>query len=235
VTDGDTPRAPEGAPPEQVAALQPPPAKPEVSSVRLLATLAGAGALAGLLLVFVFQATAGPIAAYKQKVLEEAVNEVLGGPSGWERLYLVDGALVSEPPAGTDVHKLETVYRGYEADGTTRGVAIAAGEPGFQDVVRLIFGYDPAKKALLGMKVLESKETPGLGDKIEKDEKFVRQFAGPEAPIHGYKAGEGAGDPHGIDMITGATISSRAVIRIINNAIARWAPLIEAYEETRGS
>jgi electron transport complex protein RnfG len=212
------------------ATAAPAPAKPEASSLRLLATLAGAGALAGLLLVFVYQATAGPIAAYKQKVLEEAVTEVLAGPAGWEKLYLLDGALVREVPPGTDAKKLETVYRGYEADGTTRGVAIAAGEPGFQDVVRLIFGYDPAKKALLGMKVLESKETPGLGDKIEKDSKFVGQFAGTEAPLLGYKGGEGAGDPRGIDMITGATISSRAVIRIINNAIARWAPLIEAFE-----
>ena len=32
-------------------------------------------------------------------------------------------------------------------------------------------------------------------------------------------------------MITGATISSRAVIRIINNAIARWQPLMDAYHE----
>jgi Na+-translocating ferredoxin:NAD+ oxidoreductase RnfG subunit len=32
-------------------------------------------------------------------------------------------------------------------------------------------------------------------------------------------------------MITGATISSRAVIRIIDNAIARWQPLMDAYRE----
>jgi len=217
------------------AAPAPVPAKPEASSLRLLGTLALAGALAGLLLVFVYQATAGPIAAYKQKVLEEAVTEVLAGPESWEKLYLLDGALVRELPAGTDEKKLERIYRGINADGTTRGVAIAAGEPGFQDVVRLIFGYDPAAKAVLGMKVLESKETPGLGDKIEKDMAFVGQFAGTGVPLQGHKAGEGGNDPRGIDMITGATISSRAVIRIINNAVERWAPLVEAFEETRGS
>ena len=30
-------------------------------------------------------------------------------------------------------------------------------------------------------------------------------------------------------MITGATISSRTVIRVINNAVARWRPLLAAY------
>jgi Na+-translocating ferredoxin:NAD+ oxidoreductase RnfG subunit len=32
-------------------------------------------------------------------------------------------------------------------------------------------------------------------------------------------------------MITGATVSSRAVIRIINTSIARWQPLMDAYRE----
>ena len=31
---------------------------------------------------------------------------------------------------------------------------------------------------VIGMKVLESKETPGLGDKIEKDSAFVAEFRG---------------------------------------------------------
>ena len=34
-------------------------------------------------------------------------------------------------------------------------------------------------------------------------------------------------------MITGATISSRAVIRIINNALARLGPMLEAYSEAQ--
>jgi len=37
--------------------------------------------------------------------------------------------------------------------------------------------------------------------------------------------------PNDIEMITGATISSRAVIQIINQAIARWQPLMDAYHE----
>ena len=84
------------------------------------------------------------------------------------------------------------------------------------------------------MKVLESKETPGLGDKIEKDADFVGQFEGALIPLLGVKARNASGDPHEIDMITGATISSRTIIRTINNAIERFGPMFDAYDEGTG-
>ena len=45
---------------------------------------------------------------------------------------------------------------------------------GYQDVIRiLLYGYSPEHQAIVGMRVLESRETPGLGDKIEKDPAFL--------------------------------------------------------------
>jgi Na+-translocating ferredoxin:NAD+ oxidoreductase RnfG subunit len=35
-------------------------------------------------------------------------------------------------------------------------------------------------------------------------------------------------------MITGATISSRTIIRTINNAIERFGPMFDAYDEGTG-
>jgi electron transport complex protein RnfG len=78
------------------------------------------------------------------------------------------------------------------------------------------------------MKVLESKDTPGLGDKIERDTAFTHQFPGRATPLVGIKGG-GESDSATIDMITGATISSRAVIKAINDALARYGPLVRAY------
>jgi electron transport complex protein RnfG len=77
--------------------------------------------------------------------------------------------------------------------------------------------------------VLDQKETPGLGDKIERDSAFGGQFAGRVAPLRGVKDRAGK-PPSEVQTITGATISSRAVIRIINNAVARWRPLIDAWD-----
>jgi electron transport complex protein RnfG len=57
----------------------------------------------------------------------------------------------------------------------------------------------------------------------------VNQFARAVVPLKGVKRRTGS-DPAEVDVITGATISSRAVIRIINNAVARWRPLLLAYQ-----
>jgi electron transport complex protein RnfG len=187
-------------------------------------TLGFAGAIAGLAIVLVFQWTAPTIEAYKAEQLRIAISEVLQQPDRFDTLYAVDGALM--PSGDPTIH--ETVYLGYRNDRPV-GFAIATGEPGFQDVIRLIFGYDHERDVLLGMKVLESKETPGLGDKIEKDSAFVNQFDGVQSPLVGIKARDNSGDPHEVDMITGATISSRTIIKAINNALERLGPLLDQY------
>ena len=78
------------------------------------------------------------------------------------------------------------------------------------------------------MKVLESRETPGLGDKIYKDAKFVAEFrelvVDPVIELikgHGERANQ-------VDAITGATISSRAVVKILNQTNTVWRPRIAA-------
>jgi electron transport complex protein RnfG len=207
--------------------------RPEVSSFRLVATLALAGALAGLLLVFVDQATAPAIAAYKAEELRKAVKEVLKEPASYDTLYLVEGKLTPEAPA--DGASADVVYAGYDAEGNRVGFAMAHREAGFQDFIELIFGYDAKSNALLGMKILESKETPGLGDKIFLDDDFVDQFTrGVETPLEPVKKGEATEENRkDVETITGATISSKAVIQIINNALKRWKPHIEAYEHQR--
>ena len=87
-----------------------------------------------------------------------------------------------------------------------------------------------ADRAVLLVDPFANKETPGLGDKIVKDTMFVHEFAGAASPLAGVKRGKGK-TPNDVEMITGATISSRAVIHIINNAIARWQPLMDKYTE----
>ena len=203
---------------------------PQVAASSLLRTLAVSGAIAGFLIVVVYGWASPIIAHNKALALQAAIRQVLKSPARCDTLYLAGGRLQAEPPTNVDPKRWERVYLGYDEEGRPVGFAIAAGEPGFSDIVRVIFGYDPATKQLLGMKVLESKETPGLGDKIEKDSSFVRQFRTALAPLVGVKPERrNPEDRHQVDMITGATISSRAVIRTINNALARLTPALEAY------
>lgn len=201
--DGGRDRLPNGAP----------------SSFRLVSTLAVAGALAGLVIFLVHQWSQPRIDAHAARVLRDAIVEVLGGPERYEPAFLVEGTFTTDPPPTADTAGLERVWVGYDGSGRPLGVAVVGAEPGFQDVIRLIFGYDPGEGEVLGMKVLASKETPGLGDNIFKDSSFVAEFDGVEAPLAGVKAGRATGADGEVDLITGATISSRAVIDIINHRL----------------
>jgi electron transport complex protein RnfG len=209
-----------------------PPVRKDVSAGRLMAVLGGSGAVAGALILIAFTATDPAIQANRARRLDAAISEVLKGPARYDTLYVVGDALAPQPPAGVDPASAERVFLGHDEDGTSTGYAIVAEAPGFADVVRVIFGYDPATRTLIGMKVLENKETPGLGDKIEKDSAFVTQFEGVLTPLVGVKPGGGKGDSAEVDMITGATISSRTIIKIINQALERLGPALAAQGAT---
>ena len=208
------------------------PAAPQASSARLTATLAIAGAFAGLVIVLVFQWADPQIQAHRAAALRAAVLEVLSQPASYQSLYVTPGGLSETPPEGVDTVTADKVFLGFGESGAPVGYAVTGAEPGFQDFIHLIFGYDAAAGRLLGMKVLESKETPGLGDKIFKDMDFVNAFQGVEAPIVGVKQGRATGADNEVDMITGATISSRTVIGIINHRVEALGTDLEAHAAT---
>jgi len=197
------------------------PQKPaEPSGARLVGTLAAAGLLSGLAIVLVYELTLPIIEANNARALERAVFQVLPGSTAMQGLVIGDGSAAhaageSEPA---------DVYAGYDDSGAFVGYAIPAEGAGFQDTIRLLYGYDPRGQQIVGMEVLESRETPGLGDKIYKDEDFVGDFSalavGPGVVC--VKSGE-ADEAHEVDAITGATISSKAVVRIIAEARATGA------------
>jgi electron transport complex protein RnfG len=72
------------------------------------------------------------------------------------------------------------------------------------------------------MEVLESRETPGLGDKIIKDETFVANFRDLAVTPELVAVKKRRTRDNEVDAISGATISSNAVVRIINQSNARW-------------
>ncbi|HSJ15434.1 MAG TPA: FMN-binding protein [Longimicrobiales bacterium] len=207
------------------------PMAPQVPAARLIATLGVAGALAGLLIVLVFQWAQPRILENRARATQAAISEVLGEGERFQTLFLHNGALTPALPAGVDSMTLDKIYVGYDAADARVGYAIIHSEAGFADQVRVIFGYDSGTGTVLGMRVLENKETPGLGDKIVKDSAFVAGFNGRATPLVGVKAGAGSGGEAEVDMITGATISSRVVIAIINHRLAAVRPLIEQYEQ----
>jgi electron transport complex protein RnfG len=198
----------------------------QTSAAKLIGTLTGYGAVAGLFIVLAFVWAQPRIDAYKAKRLEAAVHSVMGAPKTINSLFLYNGAYVDSVPAGVDTTKLDRVFAGRDADGKLLGYAIIGAEPGFADIVTILFAYDPRADRLIGMTVLDNKETPGLGDKIVKDTVFVNGFKDRELPLVGVKKRQGKGSKNEIDMITGVTISSRATIGIINRRLEKVKPLL---------
>lgn len=195
-------------------------------SLRLVGTLVVAGLVSGLAIVSAYKLTLPKIQANQAAALQRAVFQVLPGAERMERLVWSENRLA---PAASGAGAAEdSIFAGYGADGRLIGYAVPAAGPGFQDTIKLIYGLEPGGTKLLGMVVLESRETPGLGDRIYKDPKFVGEFSGlaVEPEIHLVKGhGEAAND---VDAITGATISSKAVVRILNQANVLWRPRLPA-------
>jgi electron transport complex protein RnfG len=197
-------------------------------AARMLSTLGIAGFCSGLALVGVYLVTAPRIAQNRAEALEAAIFQVLPGAKSREALSLRGGELAPVETPGAGAAAEDTVYAGYDEAGTRIGFAIPAEGPGFQDTIKLIYGYDPDRGRIVGMQVLESRETPGLGDKIIKDEAFVENFRDLAVAPKVVVVKRGRTSDNQVDAISGATISSNAVVKIINEANARWLERIPA-------
>lgn len=102
-------------------------------------------------------------------------------------------------------------------DGRTLGWVFKIVDSGFGGPIELAVAVDANFETMAGFDVLSSSETPGFGDKIKNDP-FRDQFKGaPAEPLILAKTG----DPQRIDgqivAITGATVSSTAVVHAVNH------------------
>jgi electron transport complex protein RnfG len=201
-------------PAEQTGASSPGP-------IRLVLTLAVAGLISGAAIIGIYEATLPTITANKARELRSAVFKVLPGVSRMQPFAYRENDLVTVDKPGKDE---PVVYGGYDDDGKFIGYAIPGAGPGFQDTIGLLYGYVPDRRLIVGMEILESRETPGLGDKIYKDPDFVAGFEALSVDPEIVAVKKGAKtSPNEIDAITGATISSKAVVRIINESHAGWS------------
>ncbi|MCK4959264.1 MAG: FMN-binding protein [Planctomycetes bacterium] len=113
------------------------------------------------------------------------------------------------------------IKKGLDADGNCAGWAFVCHGSGFADKIRLVLTLDAGFETIKGFGVLSSNETPGFGDKIKKDY-FRSQFMGmPAAEITLSKTGDYKEIDSEIIAITGATVSSEAVVDIVNNFVGQ--------------
>jgi len=207
-----------------------PPVVADTAAWPLYRALVGVGVVCALLIVTAFLLTRPVIERNEAAALQQAVFQVLPGAVARQSFALGgDGRFRVATPGDAPA---QVVHAGYAADGRLVGVAVAASGMGYQDTIRLLYGYSPRQQAIVGMQVLASKETPGLGDRIEKDAEFRANFSDLQVALsadgsalahplelvkHGAKTA-----PWQIAGITGATISSKAVASILRQSTGQW-------------
>jgi len=214
------------------AAAMPPQVTPTTGMVR---TLGLVSAICGLIIVGAYQSTYDAVAANKRIATERAVFKVIpSAKSIAEYVALPSGAI--EPRVGTaDVAPgAVKFFAAYDEGGKLAGIAAEGSAKGYADTVRIMFGYSPACQCVVGIGVVAMRETPGIGDKIITDKDFVANFSELDTKLnkelsalanevktvkHGTKV-----NPWQIDAIAGATITSRAVGKAINDSAQALLP-----------
>ena len=168
------------------------------------------GATFAVLLAGAQTSLSGRIKKNQEKALNEAISAVVPGTDTTERMKI----------DGYD----RDVFKCLDADGRSVGWAVEAVGMGFADKIRLVIGLNPDAATISGLKVIDNIETPGLGNKIadEGPDTFAEQFPGLQAAVS-IAVVKGKPDETGneIQAITGATISSDAVAKIVNEALGK--------------
>lgn len=134
-------------------------------------------------------------------------------------------------PDGKYYEKINTpdleIYKVFNESKLPIGYSLVCEGNGFQGKIRLIAGLNTDLSKITSLEILEQVETPGLGTKIT-EEPFKKQFKGLlTIPKIEWIKGKPPEKPNEIQTITGATISSKSVVAIVNEGIQRARKLKE--------
>jgi electron transport complex protein RnfG len=190
--------------------------------------------ICGILIVGIYQITLAPVNANKKLALERQVFKVLPNAKSVVPYFATASGITSAEgqelaPAGAVIF-----YAVYDAANKLAGIAAEASSSGYADQVRILYAYDVNKQAITGIGVIAMRETPGIGDKILTDAAFLKNFEALDVHLsddlkslanavktvkHGTKT-----SPWQIDAIAGATVTSKAVGRGINESAQNLLP-----------
>ncbi len=137
---------------------------------------------------------------------------------------LVNGAVKGEPTTMGE----QNVYRALDADGKLTGWILPASGLGFADKIDLLIGLSADGQEILGLYVLDQKETPGLGNKIEATDwrgQFNHKWGNGRIDVVKTKAAQA---DNSIQAVTGATVSSKAVVDIVNRSVVAFRKALAA-------
>lgn len=179
----------------------------------MLLSLTAISLVASAALGVVYNLTSGPIAMARIANTNAAISEVMPGYTnqpGAERFSVAsDGDSLYFYPARRD-----SILLGYAIESYTG--------KGFSGQIKIMAGI-ASDGTITSTTVLEHKETPGLGDKMDASKSdFSLQFVGKNPKTFSLQVKKDGGD---VDAITAATISSRAFCDAVQRAYSSFEQL----------
>lgn len=194
-------------------------------STRMVVVLTVICILSAGILSFAYNVTYEPILANRARALHASIFQVLPGA---EEVKVIEAAPLSLAPEDEystqtlDSDEILLLYQGLDINGDPVGFAYVSEATGYGGIVQVLVGVSEQTEKITGVTVVEHSETAGIGTKIEEDS-FKNQFIG-----------KGVADPItmgiDIDVITGSTVSSRAMTEAVNKNLGM---AIQAYREAK--
>jgi len=187
------------------------------SIIKTGVTLAAIAAVCTALVAATYQMTAERIAANEKALLEQSLQPALGG-------IAFDGSLsesriVLQPPHELPGNDPAIIYRVFAEGQPVAALIAVTARDGFSGPIRILVGVEFDGR-VSGVRILQHRETPGLGDKIEPERsnwifQFDNRSIGDPVTIQWAIRGEG-GD---FDQLTGASVTPRAIIKAIRDTL----------------
>ncbi|MBI2383303.1 MAG: electron transport complex subunit RsxG [Gammaproteobacteria bacterium] len=184
-----------------------------LQSARVLTAFALA---AGPLLAGAYPATRDDIARAEKQRLVSQLNALVPAP-------LYDNDLIADVRTVRAPDRLgrpaSLVYRARKAGRPVAAIFEATAPDGYSGPIRLLVGVK-ADGSVAGVRVIAHKETPGLGDRIDLNiSDWILRFAGksltaPDPARWAVKKDGGV-----FDQFSGATVTPRAVVKSVKNAL----------------
>lgn len=174
------------------------------------AILAVMAAICTSLVALTYRSTEARIDANNRALLQQSLAPALSGRNFDNNLI---GSRISIPPPhelpGTDIAE---VYRATLGGEPVAALFVVSAPGGFVGPIRLLIGVDAAG-TVTGVRVLQHRETPGIGDLIDSTRSdWILQFDGTSIDAPPQERWAIKVDGGDFDQLTGASVTPRAVV-----------------------
>jgi len=168
-----------------------------------------------ILIAFTHMNTAPVIEKNQHEFLMQSLSSVMP-INTYDNDLITDSFTINHSLLGEEQ---STIFPAYKKNKPVGAILTAVAANGYNGKIKLIIGVDYAG-TIHAVRVVEHKETPGLGDPIEiKRSNWIKQFSGKSISNPIETAWAVKKDKGEFDQLTGATITPRAVVAAVKKAL----------------